>query len=194
MGEIRRYILFAVAGVIIGLLLFNSCDKNVPSVKTEVNTITDTTYKYITHVDTIQFDTTIITYIEVPIPVYDTIRDLNKYTIKHKDSLIDLSVDLAIDGVLVDKPLFKYTPKFPKYINITDTIFKTINNTTTITNTINKRSIYAGAVFGIDNNKNLTQVSPTISFKDKKSNLFSFGYDVLSNEYRVGYQRELKFK
>ena len=155
----------------------------------EVHSIT---YDTITtrNVDTIQFIDTIEYYIavEIPTPVFDTFTELNTYTADFEDSLIKGNIVSKVDGVLVNQE-FNYTPKFPEYIMITDTV----KITETITKMLpKKRELYIGLYAG--GNANTFNLTPVISFKDKKDRMFSYGYNVIDNTHNVGFQTKIKLK
>ena len=155
----------------------------------EKKVVTDTTR--ITHIDTIPFYKEVPIYVEVDvnIPIYDTIRNLNTYENPYEDSLLSGTIFSSVDGVLVDQK-FSYIPKFPKYILKTDSIIVTNDITNTVI--INKRRLYVGMEVG--GSLNSFSVSPMVSFSDKKYNLFSYRFDVIGKTHNIGYQKQLKFK
>lgn len=183
--------------LIVILLLMHFCggkkQPKDPNGETVVKTVVVSDTTKVTYIDTIQFFDSIPVPFEVPvevvIPYYDTIRDLNVYENPFEDSLLVGTVTSHVDGVLVEQH-FKYTPKFPKYILKTDSIIITND----ITNTVikNNRRLYVGMELG--GGVNSFSVSPMISFSDKRYNLFSYRYDVINNTHNIGYQKQLRFK
>lgn len=192
MDKERQYKLYwVIAGLILIMLFMIDCEGPTFH-KDDCGEVESITYDTITtrHIDTIHFVDTVKYFVkvEIPIPVYDTTTKLNTYTAIVEDSLISGSIVSKIDGVLVDQN-FTYTPKFPKYIKIHDT--------TTITKTItkvlpNKRELYLGVFAG--GNINTFNLTPVVSFKDKKDRMFSYGYNIIDNTHNVGFQTKIKLK
>jgi len=145
----------------------------------------------VTIIDTIPFYDSIPVYVNVDIevPYYDTIRDVNMYENSFEDSLLTGTIFSSVDGVLVEQA-FNYVPKFPKYITRIDSIIVTNDITTTIIK--NNRRLYVGMEVG--GSLNSFSVSPMVSFADKKYNLFSYRFDVIGKTHNIGYQKQLKFK
>lgn len=165
----------------------NPCEGVFVEERIEIDTIRKT------YIDTISFYDSILVpfYVEVDVevPFYDTIRNLNTYENIFEDSLLTGTIFSTVDGVLVNQK-FNYTPKFPKYILKTDSII--ITNDITNTVIINKRRFYVGMEVG--GNVNSFSVSPIISFIDKRYNLFSYRYDAINKTHNLGYQKQLKFR
>jgi len=194
-----------IAGVVVGAIcvfLFKGCEENriieKPCPEGEyhvLNQTTDTTtyYNYKTVTDTVPFYDSIEveTPVFVTIPVYDTITQLNVYDNPYEDSLIVGTIHSKVDGVLVDQKL-TYVPKFPKYILKTDSIFvdRIVTNTTELV--LKTRQAYLGLEVGGGNNT--FNISPAISFKDKKDNLFSYRYGLIDGTHNVGFKKLIKFK
>lgn len=193
-----------ISGIIVGALfmfLIKGCDSNPTVIKDcegefyALNETSDTT-EYISHktyTDTIPFYDTIPRYIEVPIkkPIKDSISDINTYSNPYEDSLLVGEITSKVDGVLVDQK-FTYIPKFPKVIIKTDSIVKEKVITNTIELVEKKRKMFLGLEAG--GNINTFQVSPTISFKDKKDNIFSYRYDLMNETHNIGFKKLIKFK
>lgn len=189
----KLYWVIALLIMIILLLIKCNGDIAVEGMQLEgCGEVKSITYDTVTTrtVDTIQFVDTVKYYvaIEVPTPVYDTIKELNIYTSDFEDSLLIGTVTSEVDGVLVHQD-FEYTPKFPKYIQIHDT--------TTITKTVTKvlpkkRELYMGLYAG--GNATTFNLTPVISFKDKKDRMFSYGYNVIDKTHNVGFQTKIKLK
>ena len=196
MNKEREHKLYWVIALLLFIIfLLADCEGNkIPTEDCgEIKSITyDTVTTVSRTVDTIKFIDTVKYYVkvEVPTPFFDTISNLNIYTAGIEDSLIIGSITSKVDGVLVNQD-FEYTPKFPKYIIITDTV--TNNITETITKVLpKKRELYMGLYAG--GNTTTFNLMPVLSFKDKKDRMFSYGYNVIDNTHNVGFQTKIKLK
>ena len=184
-----------ILGLIFIIITLRGCDRHTiikrGANQIEIHTVTDTTYKYITHIDTIPFLDTIKRYVDIELDEPEIIPEtgLNSYSEVFNDSLIEGKIISVVEGTLI-KQTFNYTAKFPKYIIKTDSIFTTIEKTNTITE--NKRELYLG--FELGGNTTKFNISPMISLKDKKYNLYSFRYNVINKTFNIGLQKQIKFK
>jgi len=184
---------WVIALLIMIILLMMKCNgKGGTVVVEECGEVHSITYDTVIsrHVDTIKFIDTVEYYIavEIPTPMLDSVTKLNTYIADFEDSLISGSIVSKVDGVLVNQD-FNYTPKFPEYIMITDTL----QITETITKMLpKKRELYMGLYAG--GNANTFNLTPVISFKDKKDRMFSYGYNVIDNTHNVGFQTKIKLK
>jgi len=184
---------WVIALLIMIILLMMKCNgKGGTVVVEECGEVHSITYDTVIsrHVDTIKFIDTVEYYIavEIPTPILDSVTKLNTYIADFEDSLISGSIVSKVDGVLVNQD-FNYTPKFPEYIMITDTL----QITETITKMLpKKRELYMGLYAG--GNANTFNLTPVISFKDKKDRMFSYGYNVIDNTHNVGFQTKIKLK
>ncbi len=124
---------FIILGLVIYILYVHSCTKvNCPEI------VTTTSIRQTTHIDTLSFPKiptttegkkpikhgTGISLVDTPKTKCDS---LFQYTQEYEDSLIKGTLFADVRGELIGSK-FTYTPKFPKYIFKTDSIF--------ITNTI----------------------------------------------------------
>jgi len=184
-----------ILGLIFIIIILRGCNRHTfikQGVKQiEIHTITDTAYKYITHIDTIPFLDTIKRYVNIEITKPEIVPEtgLNSYSEVFNDSLLEGEIISIVEGTLI-KQTFNYKPKFPKYIIKTDSIFTTIEKTSTITE--NKIELYLGFELGGSTTK--FNISPIISLKDKKYNLYSFRYGVIDKTFNIGLQKQIKFK
>lgn len=192
----RTHKLYWVIALLIMIILFLiKCNGEIAMEDTkekdcgEVISVTYDTINIRT-IDTIEFIDTIKYYVkvEIPVPIYDPVTELNTYTSQFEDSLLSGSVVSTVNGVLVDQE-FTYTPKFPKYIMIYDTT----KITETITKVLPSRiELYIGLYAG--GNKNTFNLTPVVSIKDKKDRIFSYGYNVIDNTHNVGFQTKITLK
>lgn len=183
---------WVIALLVMIILLMMKCNGKGETVVEECGEVHSITYDTVIsrHVDTIKFIDTVEYYIavEIPTPILDSVTKLNTYIADFEDSLISGSIVSKVDGVLVNQD-FNYTPKFPEYIMITDTL----QITETITKMLpKKRELYMGLYAG--GNDNTFNLTPVISFKDKKDRMFSYGYNVIDNTHNVGFQTKIKLK
>lgn len=189
-----QYIVYIVFIVILLMMRFCSPDNTVveePII--ERYTFIDTTV--VPGIpDTIPFYDTIPVFVnvEVNVPIYDTIKNLNIYDNKFEDSLISGYIHSEVDGTLVWQN-FTYTPKFPKYIKQTDTLIINKTDSIVVTKTLEERvKFYAG--FELGGNTNSFTASPKISLVDKKFNQYSIRYDLIGKTINLGFQKQIKFK
>ena len=94
-------IIALVIGFVLALLFFNKCDNSSNEGQVVTETHIDTSYRYVTRIDTLNFKVydTIYTYIDLVKPFYDTIRDLNIYELKYDDSLISAKTSLSLHQI-----------------------------------------------------------------------------------------------
>ena len=184
-----------ILGLIFIIITLRGCDRHTiikrGTNQIEIHTIIDTSYRYVTHIDTIPFIDTVKRYINIVVNKPEIVpkTGLNSYSQVFSDSLIEGKIISVVNGTLVEQT-FTYNPKFPKYILKTDSIFTTIEKTNTITE--NKRELYLG--FELGGNTTKFNLSPMISLKDKKHNLYSFRYNVINKTFNIGLQKQIKFK
>lgn len=190
---VKKFRLYIVIALQFAIILFMAqCLREHKGVKIncgEFKTITFDTIKT-RHVDTIKFIDTIPKYVkvEIHVPVYDTLDHTNKYISEFEDSLIKGSIISKVDGVLVNQD-FTYTPKFPQYIKITDTIQITKSIVEQIPN---KVKLFVGVEAG--GNQNTFNLSPTIMLEDKKERIYSYKYNLINQTHNVGFAIKLKLK
>ena len=188
--------------VIVVLLLFlvwGKCGGTVEPQDINVVTYTDTTYS--THIDTIEFIDTIYktktkllyTYIdEIP-------EDSSKlYTFETylNDSLLDgdLSTKIKVkdDSAMLISQNFNYTPKFPKYIYQTDSVFIHDSTVTTIYDTKPKLMVGLDIVFG--NATKQGTIMPNIGLELRGNTILEAGYDPFNKQVMIGAKYKLIFK
>lgn len=125
--------------VVLGVLLFY-CYSQEP--ETVIETVTE--IRTVTRIDTVFIEKTV--YVDLPIPPPDTVyingEETYKYTTEHSDTLIDAVIRTWSKGEIV-KQEFDYTPRFPKYITRTDSVF--VDKVTTITRTRYPSGLFIGA-------------------------------------------------
>lgn len=169
-------------GIALVLILLKTCE-GATTVPKETVVVTTKTV-----IDTIPFY--VPTPIEVPVTItipvyktyYDTVRDtmyaVKEYNNEFKDSLIDGNIfsRIALDGTLVEQN-FKYTPKFPKYIKQTDSVFTTITKYPE-----EKVQVYAGLGGGVG--LSTLTVFPKLGIETKNNTLIDIGYDPFN---KIGY-------
>jgi len=144
----------------------NSDCPDVNVVYSDTNIITST------YIDTIPFYDTIIHTITGTVTsiVYDTVNTDSKiYTLDVSDSLIDGEIVASVRGSLNDAKLL-YTPKFPKYIHRTDTIWQTINNQIAMEA---RNEVYLGP--GLLGSRDIMSLGGVISLRTKKENVYAYG-------------------
>lgn len=128
-----------IAGLLIYILYMHSCEQlNCPEVTSTSDTVR------VTRIDTLFFEKVATnTKGKTPVVVGPAVNDSDvvdtalvknrcdstyKYSQEYEDSLISGTLFANVRGTLLSSNLV-YTPKFPKYINRTDSIIITNNNT-----------------------------------------------------------------
>lgn len=181
----QTIIQFLIIFVLVFLLLYR-CDNKIDHISGE--TIVDTVK--ITHIDTTWFDSIkvrTLTYLDT-VKVYEYPEDGSKvyrYVTDLEDSLIKGTIVTGIK--LKDSTLtlltqyLDYTPKFPKYINRTDSIIITKETFLDKPEKI-KLAMGLNSVFG----KDYYGIGPSIEvqFKDKVN--INGGYDIVNKGVTFG--------
>lgn len=175
--------LYQSAILILLLLLFlvKSCCKDVPYLVTTTDTIRT--------VDTVFFPVKVPhrIYVDRPVIKEKVIRvvegeekEVNYYSNEISDSLIDGTIEAAVDGTLLDVTL-TYVPKFPKYIYEKETITNTVID--------NRMKFYGGITFGAAREGFL--IAPEISvFKHDFG--FSAGYTLGGGMLLLGVKSKMR--
>lgn len=179
--------------IIVIAILMNVCSMN------RNETISDKEYKVVktnTLIDTVEFQLAVpySVPVEVIVPKYvtfhdtinDTIFNTLEYNNPYEDSLISGSIFSRIktDGTLVDQQL-NYIPKFPKYINRTDSIFLMKPEE-------KKVKLFLGIDGGVSANYIL--LKPKLELLTKKEVKFEVGYDIINKGYHVGISKKIKLR
>jgi hypothetical protein len=187
MKDIRTYIILAL---FIWIVLFYTCNKP----KTEYKTIETV------RVDSIRVTDTLVKTIHVPITEVKYIKEeplgidlsdtnefssgLRRFYYRQKDSLLDASV--YVDG---DKRPQKVSLEYDlKQFTIHDSIY--IRDSTHVTE--RKSFLSAGAM--LTGNQNSFGFAPMLTYSHKKGNNFSAGYDVINQNFMVGFTKRLSFR
>jgi hypothetical protein len=167
---------FIILGLLVYILYVHSCTKiNCPEI------VTTTSIRHTSHIDTLSFPK-IPTTTEgkkpikrgVGVAVVDTPKtkcdSLFQYTQEYEDSLIKGTLFADVRGELIGSR-FTYTPKFPKYIFKTDSIF--------ITNTV-KEEVERKRPYGfiIGGGINVAQ-NKTFGFTVDAGVQFKQGFDII---------------
>lgn len=191
MKDVRNYIILVLAI----LFYFKGCDScNAPN--EDKVTKSDTSAWHVadtkTHIDTIPFHDTVTHHVSIPvvIPIYDTIKGTFKYANPYNDSLISGTIETTIkDSKILEQNLL-YKPKFPKYINRTDSVWLE----RTITNTIIERKANLTAGILLTGSKTSFGFSPMAGIKFKNGKAIQLGYDLINRNYQLSLSLPIKLK
>lgn len=147
----------------------------------------------ITHVDTNYFDTTIVKYltVRVPVPYYDTIHE-SIYTVEDFDDFTEYA-QIYEDTVSDDTIYINYRIKVWGFIDTIDIGYKvftpySIVKTTTIETEVVKKKAFNGIYFGMDigvGKDGLKHVAPMIEVSTAKTN-YNMGFDFNDKAVIVG--------
>ena len=173
-----------ILGLVIVIILLVTCNGK----PTETKIITKT----VTRVDSIHTVDTFERVIHVPIKqieyitVIDTNKDFNTYHYGQKDTL--LTINAYVNSKI--KPfsvLFDYDIK---QFTIHDSIY--IRDSVHVKEQIKKSFVsLGGTVLG---NKNNFGLAPHIMYSHKSGNNLSFGYDIINENFMIGYSKKISFK
>lgn len=193
MENLKKYLLNAIKSpknVIILLLLLcilylQFCNKVVKTdvpvtvkhpIEVKTKTVVDTVYlpKRVV-IEKIRIDT-------VPVIKQDGTK---VYTNTVEDSILTAKITAHVTGELTDLSL-EYTPKFPKYINRTDSVF--------VVKTVEKPVIKRYFSIGFETGTNLQKFNfrPIVSYLDKKNNTFSLSYNLVDKSVDVGISKRIQ--
>lgn len=193
MENLKKYLLNAIKSpknVIILLLLLcvlylQFCNKVVKSdipvtvkhpIEVKTKTVVDTVYlpKRVV-IEKVRIDT-------VPIIKQDGTK---VYTNTVEDSILTAKITAHVTGELTNLSL-EYTPKFPKYINRTDSVF--------VVKTVEKPVIKRYFSIGFETGTNLQKFNfrPIVSYLDKKNNTFSLSYNLVDKSVDVGISKRIQ--
>lgn len=178
--------------LILWIIFLQNCNKPKPCPSI---TPAGTTVEHHTIYDTIPFykDTVFHVHATVTKPsrtVSDTVRNLtyNENWSYFEDSLLRGNIYTEVDGTLLNATIF-YSPKFPKYIKITDSV----KVTQTFRDTINmsKNQFLIGGRVGT--NLNTFNVAAGIGLKTKKDRVYLIDYDFANKSYHFSIFTPIKF-
>lgn len=193
MKNLKNYLLNAIKSpknaIILLLLLcvlyLQFCNKVVKTdipvtvkhpIEVKTKTVVDTVYlpKRVV-IEKIRIDT-------VPIIKQDGTK---VYTNTVEDSILTAKITAHVTGELNDLSL-EYTPKFPKYINRTDSVF--------VVKTVEKPVIKRYFSIGFETGTNLQKFNfrPIVSYLDKKNNTFSLSYNLTDKSVDVGISKRIQ--
>ena len=175
--------------LILIIVLMKQCTK-CPEISTQVS------YRTETYIDTILFNDTIVTYLEVSVlkPISENIDPIDSSIIREynnpfEDSLLVGNFYVKVDGTLINHSI-SYTPKFPKYIHTIDSVF------ITTTNTINENPKMNFMVGGTVNIGTTSSVTPIIGLQLKDKTLVQLGYNPFNKTvlfgamFRIGFNKK----
>lgn len=186
--------------IILALLLFvlflKQCQE--PKVEYKTERYKDTIVK--TNIDTILFEKTITrtnTRLDtVTKYIYPDSSIVYRFKTSVEDSLISGNIvsgfKLKDDSLQLLAQYIDYTPKFPKYIYRTDSIFIKDSSVTTIIN--NKPSFLVGSFIGYNMNGTNVDFYPTVGFQLKNKSIFEVAYSPFSKTLLFGAKFKIKLK
>lgn len=181
------YLPLWIALIVLSILYFRSCNKDIP-IEIKTVTVSDTTYVK-GESDTVFLSDTIIKYKYLTSTITEVIHDtisgdtINKYTTPIEDSLLTATITSSVKGELLNTS-FSYKPKFPQYITRVDTL--QISDSTIVVPQCSKDRwglLFGGVATG---NATSFEFSPTITLKNNKSTYFSLGYGIMNKTYSIG--------
>jgi len=180
-------VLAIILGIFIGST-FKGCNSTDPcTVTTDTVTVTktriDTVFlerkPTITKGGKIKIDTTK--------PLSTQPCDTTYFTQEYKDTLIEGTLSAVVKGELLSTEL-NYTPKFPKYIFRTDSVFTTITNTVTKTEYKQPFGLVLGGGFGVSPLGDFT-VMPHVGIQLKQHLNFIYGYNITNQSHVIMVQK-----
>jgi len=183
-------IISLILAVIIGIFIgssFKGCSPPDPCIVTA-----DTIVLTKTRIDTVFFEKLVTTNggqikPDTNKPVSKIPCDTAYYTQEYNDTLIKGTLYATVKGELLSSSL-KYTPKFPKIINRTDSIFTTINKTVTKTEYRQPFGLILGGGFGASPKGDFT-VMPQIGIQLKQNLNITYGYNIINQSHVVMIQK-----
>lgn len=186
MELIKKLIVLLPTSAILALVMMAKCEGPRPT--TIIEEVIDTVI--VSKVDTVYFPDTVYNIVPEYIVRRDTVYledslQAFDYDVKVEDSLISGSMlsTIQTDGTLVYQEL-KYTPKFPQYINKTDSIFIT----KTITQNRQTIDLYGGVM--IAPYKEIA-VIPTLGVATGRGTYYGIGIDPFNNNYYLDFKIKL---
>jgi len=180
-------VLAIILGIFIGST-FKGCNSTDPcTVTTDTMTVTKTRIDTvllerkptITKGGKIKIDTTK--------PLSTQPCDTTYFTQEYKDTLIEGTLSAVVKGELLSTEL-NYTPKFPKYIFRTDSVFTTITNTVTKTEYKQPFGLVLGGGFGASPLGDFT-VMPHVGIQLKQHLNFIYGYNITNQSHVIMVQK-----
>lgn len=147
----------------------------------------------ITHIDTIRFDTTVVKYltVRVPMPYYDTIHE-SIYKVEDFDDFTEYA-QIYEDIVSDDTVSINYKIKVWGFIDTMEIGYRvfapySIVKTTTIQTEVVKKKAFNGIYGGMDvdvGKDGFKRPTPVIEVSTDKIN-YNLGYNVVDKELRAG--------
>jgi len=181
-------ILLTIIFILCFTVLYKCGDKTTNS-DSEIEHYTDTVTYTKTHIDTVLFDSirvrTLTKYNHVDIFNQADSSKVYRYVTDINDSLISGSIvtglKLKDTSLTLLAQYIDYTPKFPKYIYRTDSVFTTIKDCTIVYN--NKMNFMVGINLDLGTKTTLT---PTIGLQLKNKTYIEAGYNPFNKTILVG--------
>jgi len=172
---------------ILGFIVLYKCESSDPYSEKEHYRDTITYVK--TTLDTNWFDTTItrtqLKYKEIKVYYTDDSSKVYRFKSEINDSLISgnlvTGIKIKDTNVTLVGQYLDYTPKFPKYIYRTDSVFTTIKDCTIVFD--NKINFLVGGNIDLGANTTLT---PTIGLQLKNKTYIEAGYNPFNKTILVG--------
>ena len=178
---------FIITALVIVIIYLFTCNK--PKVITETKTVT--------RVDSLYFRDTIVQTIKVPkkelvfiketpfnIDLSDTSElsaRFSTYVYEQKDSLLEALISIEADK-RPDKVSFEY--EF-KNFTLRDSIYVRDS----VYNEVKKSFLSVGAT--LVGSKTSFGFAPVIQYSHKKGNNYSLGYDLINNQFHVGFSKKI---
>ena len=185
MENYKNILIYIVLAVVL-ILYLRSCNGRSIATDPEIEIKVDSVYIKDANPDTVFVERVVneIKWLKPDkeyITEYDTVYmdSVNVFNTTYSDSLIEGSIITKSTGKVLSTDLI-YTPKFPKYITIVDTL--RIDSTTTITKS--KWGLYAGVIIG--GNETQFNIAPSVLLKTNKGLQFSAGYGLIDKTYNFG--------
>lgn len=191
MNSTHKIIIVILTLLLIISLFMNSCNKDK-----EKEVVTKVVTKRFRTVDTVFFTKTKVETLKVFITIPDTVYITNKetgliseqygYTNPYEDSLIKGNITSLISdkGKLLNQQLI-YSPKFPQYIRIKDSVVVEIN-------TPRKTELYFGGDVGVA--PSYVIMKPKVGLHLKNNFSVDLGYDIINKGYHIGVTKTIRRK
>jgi len=173
---------------LLGFVVLYKCEKDSYSER-DIQRYVDTTIFVKTHYDTNYFDSirvrTLTKFNHVNIYDQEDSSKVYRYVTDINDSLISGTIVTGLKvkdtNVTLLAQYIDYTPKFPKYIYRTDSVFATIKDCTIVYN--DKINILIGGNINIGEKPSLV---PTIGLQLKNKTYIEAGYNFFDKSILVG--------
>lgn len=186
--KLKNTIPYLIIFFLVFILLYK-CKDDYSEKGSQIEHYTDTVTYTKTHIDTILFDSirirTLTKYNHVDVFNQADSSKVYRFVNNIDDSLISGSIISGIKvkdtSVTLLAQYIDYTPKFPKYIYRTDSIFTTIKDCTIVYN--NKMNFMIGCNLDLGTKTTLT---PTIGLQLKNKTYIEAGYNPFNKTILVG--------